>query len=218
MAYTPVTIHTVITILRKRMRIFLGVGAVVAVCICLVWYMRPVTYTVSVLLDIARVGMSAITHDYTYDEYYRLQADERFAETVAHWLRTPRVVDDILQTATVPLPQTFRGRERFFKAHRVSPQSINVLYSVSNPLIGMRIAGVMSEYLNGRAAALNYDKREQERWFVIRVSDPVIMRDTKPWWLVVSVGVICGIIVGTGVVFTSYLLRHTKRRQPRKKD
>lgn len=182
------------------------------------WLVRPVDYNVSVLVDIARMGdgagyvrggamaAGAQRNDaYEYDEYYRLQADEQFAETVTHWLKTPRVVSDVLATAAAPMPESLRGFEKYFLAHRVSPLSISVQFSAANPIMGTRVADAMSRQLNARAASLNYNTVENE-WFVVKVSEPVMARDQVPFALVAIVSAVAGVVLGLIGVIIAHMI------------
>ena len=207
-----VSLDTLLHIFRTHARTFWTVLILSLMLAVSVWALQPTAYAVHVLLDVARIGETADTPDYTYDAYYRLQADEQFGETVAHWLRTPRVVDDVLRTAAAPVPATLRARERFFRAHRVSPQSIVVTYTVTNPLVGTRIAQAMGKQLNARVAALNYTA-PRAPWFAVKVSDPVIARDTTPLWLALAAGGVGGTVGGGLFVLVLHAVRGARRTQ-----
>ncbi len=205
-----ISIKEVYEIFAKRSKLFWGSVIVVACGVITLWAIQPVSYKVSVLLDIARIKQSVVsTDEYAYDGYYRIQADEQFAETVAHWLRTPRVVDDVLQAAEVQTRGTLRARERFFASYRISPQSISVTYSVADPAVGVRIVKAMEEQLNTRTTALN---DTDVQWFTVRVSEPVIARNQKSLAVVSVVGLVIGFCIATFLVLIVHATMPSKGR------
>ncbi|MGK2848823.1 MAG: hypothetical protein ACSLEX_02025 [Minisyncoccota bacterium] len=184
-------------IFREQSVIFWGI-TIAIVAIALVWYInQPIRYQATLLLNIGRTGTQD-TQDYTYDSFYRLQADERFADTVVRWLSAPRIVEDIYQSTAVEVSSNTP-----FVAKRLSSQVIEVTYSNANVQPLKDIAMNMTTVLNQYAVTLNQGNQETN-WFVIIGSEPVITDARISLPLTFAVAVVCGLFFG----FWGTLFRH----------
>ncbi|MEI6650878.1 MAG: hypothetical protein WCL23_05630, partial [Candidatus Moraniibacteriota bacterium] len=88
------------TIFAHRRNVFFSVFGVFLVVSALVFRLQPSRFETSLTVNVARAGAQATT-DYTYDQFYRLQADERFADTVVRWIAAPSVRKEIATSAGV---------------------------------------------------------------------------------------------------------------------
>ena len=190
-----------------QIRTFLAVVLVSLLCV-FVWYVsQPPSYQATLLLNIGR-GSLQHTDQYTYDSFYRLQADERFADTVVRWLGTPRIVEDIYaraglnrQAAAIP------SLKNTFQAKRLSSQMIEVTYADPDAATLEQIAVAAVAVLNDYTQSLNQKDRGAE-WFVVVGSDPVIRDARVSLSFVLSIGLVFGIFIG----FWAALFRHYFRR------
>ena len=152
----------------------------------------------TLLLNISRSG-SQQTSDYAYDGFYRLQADERFADTVVRWIGSPRGTEDILRDAGI---ETVSLRTKdlagFFTVGRLSSQVIRVEYAMGDSESTEKIAGALTRTLNRYADELNRDARDPS-WFTIIGSEPVI-RDAR-----ISFEKVFGGSVAVGIFFGIFL-------------
>ena len=92
-------------IFKRHARVFwlVVLGCVV---VSVIWQQNQrAVYQATLLINIGR-GSVQNTEQYTYDNFYRLQADERFADTVVRWLGSPRIVEDIYADALIRLSHT----------------------------------------------------------------------------------------------------------------
>lgn len=192
-----------IAIFRRQAWLFWGI-IILSMVGALVWQRsQPVSYQVSLLLNVGRVGAEE-TPDYTFDDFYRLQADERFADTVVRWLGSPRVVEDIyadqhLDSGILSL----RDLQGTFRGSRLSSQMIDVSYSGNSEQTVRALSRSVIRVLNRYAESLNQEHREAN-WFVLIGSDPVI-RDGR---VGLSLAIGAGLLAGLFVVFWIVLLRH----------
>mgnify|MGYP003512059204 FL=1 len=164
---------------------------------------QGVSYQATLLLNIGRAGVSETT-DYTYDSFYRLQADERFADTVVRWLTTPRVVEDIYYESRLnPTGLDAKALGAVFSAGRLSSQMITVKYGGADPKVLEELARSAVTVLNRYTDTLNTEAREKS-WFVVIGSDPVIRERHISPELALGVGLVLGLFVGFWLV----LIRH----------
>ena len=175
-----------------------------SVLVAIIWQQsQPVEYQATLLLNIGRAGTEN-TQDYTYDSFYRLQADERFADTVVRWLGSPRVVEDIYSTASLDLQNTdVRTLKSVFGAKRLSSQMIEVTYTDASDKALKKVSEAAVATLNRYTDSLNRENRETN-WFVVIGNDPVIRDARVSLSLSLAVGLALGVFVG----FWTALLRH----------
>jgi hypothetical protein len=182
-------------ILRKKQRIF-WVTLGVIVCVALVWQVtQGDQYGATLLLNISRSG-SQQTSDYAYDGFYRLQADERFADTVVRWIGTPRGAEDILRDAGLETKSyTTNNLARFFDAGRLSSQVIRVEYVTTSASSAEQIATGVTKVLNRYTEELNQGGKDPS-WFTIEGSEPVIRDARVPFWKAFVVSAVVGVFLG----------------------
>lgn len=195
-----------IEILRKNVRpmlltvvLFLLAGGIFQVS-------RPVVLEASLTLNITRAG-SQQTVDYKYDNFYRLQADERFADTVVRWLGSPRIVTDIYNDAKINTAGlSSRKLSKVFKSQRLSSQMIQVSYVASNSQTAEKLAESITSVLKKQTEELNVSQKE-ESWFLVLGSYPVVKESKLDTTLVMGVSLLLGLFFGMWVVFIRYYLK-----------
>lgn len=199
-------------IIRKKQRIFwMTLGGIVF--IALLWQANQgERFGTTLLLNISRSG-SQQTSDYTYDGFYRLQADERFADTVVRWIGSPRGAEDILRDAGIET-ETFRTKDlaNFFAAGRLSSQVIRVEYTVPTQVSAEKISGSLVKTLDRYALELNRDALDPS-WFTVVGSEPVI-RDArvsfgKAFAASVAIGIFLGLFLS---LFAHYWEKQKEKR------
>ena len=160
-------------------------------------------FQATLLINIGRTAVSQAP-DYTYDSFYRLQADERFADTVVRWLATPRVVEDIYKEAHLdPTYLGLKGLSNVFSAGRLSSQMISVKYGSENRKIIEQLATATVTVLNRYTDTLNTEEKDKN-WFVVIGSEPVIRDSRVGLKQALAVGLVLGLFIGFWLV----LLRH----------
>lgn len=177
----------------RRLRVLLLTILLAPAAATVVWYaLMPRTYVASVLVDMVRIGRVTTSPDtYAYDDYYRLEADRQFAVTIEQWLRTPRVAEDIITAAGLPVPDSLRDRERFFAARRISSQSVTVEYGVRTPEAAARVAAALADHLDRRTGAADL-RQGTAQTAVPRVSEPVVAVRGPSLPVAVLVATVCG--------------------------
>lgn len=199
-------------IFRKQEKVF-WMTVFLCVLAAIVWQKsQRVTYQATLLLNIGRAGVQN-TEEYTYDGFYRSQADERFADTVVRWLGSPRVVEDIYGAANADMEKkSVRDLKSTFEAKRLSSQMIEVTYTDTD--IGMleKIADVMTATLNRYADSLNKENKEVN-WVVVIGSDPIIRDARVPFFLSVAVSLLLGVFIGFWAVVIRHYFQSTKNNK-----
>ncbi|MGB5018986.1 MAG: hypothetical protein WBO66_04610, partial [Candidatus Moraniibacteriota bacterium] len=179
-------------ILQKKRRVFLST-LFLFVVLALSWQVtQGARYGATLLLNISRSG-SQQTNDYTYDGFYRLQADERFADTVVRWIGSPRGAEDILHDASMETKSYgINNLARFFTVGRLSSQVIRVEYTSTTEESAKKISVAVTKILNQYAEELNKDAHDPS-WFTITGNEPVIRDARVSLWKELAVSVALGV-------------------------
>lgn len=201
-------LRDIIGVFQKKAYFFLAIVVIFVTAGWLWQTNQPEKFQATLLINIGRNGTSQAS-DYTYDSFYRLQADERFADTVVRWFSDPRVVEDIYREAHLnPEYLGIKDLKRVFSAGRLSSQMITVNYGSESKMIIEQLAVASVTVLNRYTGTLNTDGKDNS-WFVIIGSDPVI-RDGR---VTLQVALIAGLVLGVFVGFWTVLARHYFKRE-----
>jgi len=167
------------------------------------YFLIPVRYKVNMELNITRIGYQKNTTDYRYDEFYRLQADERFADTVVRWIESPLTQKNILQKS---------GFSEFKKlrAARLSSQMVEVTFLVDKKTNALPIAKAVSETLNEKTAKLNKYQHDPN-WFIILSGTPIVSE--YKWGILkfFAATVLLGLFIALWTVFLRHYFKQSNR-------
>lgn len=162
--------------------------------------LQPREIEATLLLNVGRGGAApaAESSEYTFDSFYRLQADERFGDTVVRWLESPRITEDIFRQARA------EAADRSFDAVRLSSQVISVRYRGSDPEALRDLAAAAVTVLNDYTEALNESR--EPHWFVVQGSDPVLTDARAPLWKVEAIALFVGAFAALFLALFRYYL------------
>jgi capsular polysaccharide biosynthesis protein len=195
-----------IQIIRRHINVFLAVIVVLVAAGVAIMIFKPVSYTTSLLINITR-DSSQPTADYKFDDFYRIQADEKFAETVVQWIANPGIESDILSGAGIGVNNlSLRQLSKSFHAEKLSSQSLVVTFSTPSSDQAQKISASIANVISKNNAALNQDQKENG-WFEIVAHDPVVIRDAFDPFLVVIISLILGIFIGFWIVLIIHYLK-----------
>jgi capsular polysaccharide biosynthesis protein len=159
-----------------------------------VWkWALPKNYAASLMLNVTRSGTQQ-TSEYAYDDFYRLQADERFADTVVRWLGDPSIINDIYSSAKVSLHPS-----ESLKGKRLSSQMISVTFVSPTIEDAKKTANSIIGTLNKQTEKLN-EQQKQQTWFLIQGSSPVITVAGWPWLKILAASLFAGIFLAFWIV------------------
>ena len=193
-------------IFREHGKLFIFAVAVVVAGGFLYFSLRPISYTSSLMLNITRSGTQE-TSEYRYDDFYRLQADEKFAETVVEWLKNPRTAVDVYEKAGIsPDKLSLRQLSKIFVAEKRSSQLVAVSFLAGNENTAKEISKSLVAVVSQNTQMLN-KKQNEDTWFEIAAQDPVIVRNEMKMMLVFLVSLAVGIFLAFWVVMLKHYLK-----------
>lgn len=172
---------------------------------------QPIRYQGTLLLNVGRTA-SEPSAEYSYDSFYRLQADERFADTLVRWLANPRIVSDILASAgTTADFYTEQALARQFHAKRLSSQVVEVRYGASNRDALDKYADAIITTTQKYTESLN---GTQQNWFRVVGSEPVIRDARIPAWPFLLISLAAALFIA----FWAVLIKHYFTPEPEKQS
>lgn len=192
-------------ILKENLRLFVFVIVFIIASSFVYFAVKPVSYSASLALNITRSGVQQ-TQDYRYDDFYRLQADEKFAETVVQWLQSPRTVADVYAKAGINSDKfSLRQLSKSFASEKLSSQIVSVSFSAKNENLTKKISDAISEVVSSNTELLNKNQNENT-WFEVVAQDPVIIKDGVSLVIIFFASLAMGIFVGFWLVLIKHYL------------
>ncbi len=172
-------------------KLFWGIILVSVVCGALYFLLQEQNYKTSLVLNVTRDVSNVQQNEYTYDDFYRLQADERFADTVVQWIKSPFIRAEI---------KNVQGK---MTAKRLSSQVIDVRFTTATRAHAETVAHDLIDVLNQESHKLN-DKQAQDHWFIIQGSTPTVTDGRYTLFFLTGLSGALGFFVA----FWAVLLRH----------
>jgi capsular polysaccharide biosynthesis protein len=186
----------IIKIFKSKRKIFFTTLSLFIFLGVIGFFLQPNDYLAELSLNVSRKGVQK-TEQYRYDDFYRLQADERFADTVVRWLDSPSILAEIDSDSS---GAKIIGK---IKALRLSSQMIQVSFKISEKESGEKIASSILKILNKQSEKLNKQQQE-ETWFMI-LGDDAIVHSAK---ISFAKAILGAFLVGIFLAFWMVLLTH----------
>ena len=183
-----------VKIVKRYKMLFFGVWIIFAGFVMVWFFSRPQSFEAVMSIDIARHSgqeSSQSSGEYDFDQYYRLEADESFAETLVQWLKDPGVVNFVFSDSKIQASgESLSSYSKFFKAERLASNYIQVKYATNSTAEAAAIFNSAKEIIAAKTDALNADSKDSN-WFKAIFSGPVVAQK-KLQLLPVLVGALVG--------------------------
>lgn len=192
-------------IIKRQYKLFLAVVSLVVLGVSGYFFFRPISFETSLFLNVTRSG-NQTSEGYKYDDFYRLQADEKFAETIVQWLKSPRIVLDIHSSAGKDMQNlSLKQLAKVFEADKLSSQIVAVKFSTPDEKTAEKIAQAICEILKKNTEKLNEDQKETT-WFEIKADSPVIVKSSYVPWIIFIFSLATGMFLGFWIVLGKHYL------------
>ena len=153
-----------------RRSLFAGIIGLALVIGLLSYRLQTQSYDGVVLLSVTREGVET-TPEYQYDQAYRLQADERMADTLARYLESEVGRRDTARQVPFAGVRETEFIESKVSALRLSSNLVQVSFVALTPTEAERIAEAFAETGERYVASLN-EQAKNRNWFTLVASDP----------------------------------------------
>jgi capsular polysaccharide biosynthesis protein len=195
-----------IQIIKKNVQIFLFVIFLVLVSGLTYFYTRPVSYDASLAINITRKGADQAT-DYKYDYYYRLGADEKFADTIVEWLKDPGTVKKIYKNSGTSLDGfSLKKLTRLLNPEKRSSELVLVYFSSSSQDVSKNISDSIKKEISKNINDLNFMQKDAN-WFEIVGQDPIIIKHSFDLRLIIPGLLFLGIFLAFWVVLLMHYFK-----------
>jgi hypothetical protein len=193
----------IIKIFKQKRKIFFACMAFFVLLSIIIFYFQPNYFSVDLTLNVSRKGIQK-TDQYRYDNFYRLQADERFADTVVRWLGSPSILNEIALDSA--------GAENIgsIKASRLSSQMIQVSFKVFKKQNGKDISASILKIISGQIEKLDQQQKD-ENWFLVVAEDPMIQSAKFSFLKIFSGALLLGIFSGFWLVLLAHYFEKNKK-------
>jgi capsular polysaccharide biosynthesis protein len=180
--------------------------AIIIVVVVYAWSVRTSeTYSASAILDISRAETQS-TSDYRYDQFYRLQADEKFAETIVEWLKSPGIARDIFVKAGVNSDQkTMRQLSKSFRAEKLSSNIVAIQYSTLTSEEAGKISSALESVISEKTKSLNSAAKDPN-WFQINLNNLAVLKNIQDLRINLTIAALAGIFIGIFFAFGKYYI------------
>ncbi|KKR21402.1 MAG: hypothetical protein UT50_C0008G0002 [Candidatus Moranbacteria bacterium GW2011_GWA2_39_41] len=190
-------------IFKDNFKLFVSIVAIVILATFAYFTLKPISFSASLALNITRSGFQQ-TADYRYDDFYRLQADEKFAETVVEWLKNARTAADVLDEAGMNSNVlSLRQLSKTFVAEKLSSQIVSVSFSAKDENSAKKISTAVLEVIGRNTESLNKNQ-DENTWFAVVAQNPVIVQDR----IIPSILLLASLAMGMFLGFWIVMLKH----------
>lgn len=179
---------------------------IIVVIAAYAWSMKASqAYSASLLLNISRTEAQS-TADYRFDQFYRMQADEKFAETIVEWMKSPGVAGDIFAKAGIGTgDKTMRQLAKSFRAEKLSSNLVGVSFGTLTEEEAKKIANAVSDVVAGKTNSLN-DSHDPS-WFKTDMTNLIILKNTQDLRVSLAIATALGLFLGTLLTFGKHYIR-----------
>jgi capsular polysaccharide biosynthesis protein len=171
------------------------------------WSMKQSgNYNTSLILNISREETQS-TADYRYDQFYRIQADEKFAETIQQWLKSPGIVSEIFEKSGIEQQEdkSLRQLSKSFGAEKLSPEVVEVRYSAASSDDAKKIGDAIGRAISDKTKSLNVEAKDPS-WFSVSPSNLIILKNTQDLRINLSIAAAIGLFFGILFAFIKHYL------------
>jgi capsular polysaccharide biosynthesis protein len=166
-----------------------------------IWSIKQAeSYSASLLLNVSRLDTQN-TADYRYDQFYRIQADDKFSDTLSQWLTAPGIASEIIAKANFPGgDKTLRQLSRSFRGEKISPETVEVRFSATNPDEAKKIGDAIGVVIDEKTKNLNLNSQDAT-WFKVFPSNYIALKNIQNLPLNLGLASIVGLFFGVISIF-----------------
>jgi len=168
--------------------------------------LMPQKYRATFSIDITRDSQEEVVADYEYDQFYRLEADDRFGRTIVQWLSDEAIISE-MYSVSKKIDEKYKDYnfDTKFRAEKLANSYLKVDFSVSDKKeIGPIFLGA-TKVLKEKTNEFNSGFNKQNR-FKLVFNGPTISEAKIPF-IPLLIGLIGGgfFLASFGVMLKRYL-------------
>ncbi len=198
-----------LNLIRKYFTIFLILFLILFFGGLFFYKQQSQIYLGSVAVNISREGQVE-TGDYQYDQFYRLEADEKFGKNIVNWLGDPGMIN----LNKVEFEKLRRGSWidiYKIKAIQSSANYIKIEFKSKTSRSAFAFGNILKKTLNKKTQQLNVGQ-DKNNWFKLIIDDPQVSKNQVNIYLVLVVTICLGVLAGIfGVLIRHYFSKNENR-------
>ena len=198
-----------LALIRKYRITFFMIILVVFFLGLVIYNQQRKIYLGSIAVNISRED-KMIINGYQYDQFYRLEADEKFGKNVVNWIGDPGLME--------------LNRKDFMKVHKGNWSDISKTKAVqlsanyikvsfkSKTLSSATVFGkVIKNNLNRKTQQLKSDQRDKN-WFKLVIDDVQVGKNNVNIYLISLISICLGVLSGIFGVLLRYYFEKTLKK------
>ncbi len=207
-------LKALIEIFTKSKKLFWSILIISLIIGCIYYVSQPKQYSVSTTLNVVRLISKDSSNQKKYENdfssFYRLQADEKIADSVVAWLKSPSIVSDILKDSGIKeIKYNNKNLASIYKANKMSSQIVDIRFMVTNKEQGKKQTEAIKNKINNLLKTMN-PENSTDSWFEVSIEKPVVYFYEKSLTFVLSLSLAIGFFVSFIVIITKHYLKEDK--------
>ncbi len=210
-------LKALIEIFVKYKRMFWSIVILFLIGGCVFYIVQPRRYNVSTTITVIRSNLSEKNNEKEknfendYSSFYRAQADDRIADSIVAWLKSPSIVLGILKSSEQKNLSDIKIKNlsSVYKVNKVSSQVIDLRFKVLNPEDGKKQVIEINKRINELLKKMNPESSTNS-WFKVSLQKPVIRFYEKTPLFVFLMSVVLGFFVSFCVTIIVNYLKEEK--------
>jgi uncharacterized protein involved in exopolysaccharide biosynthesis len=159
-------------------------------------------YLGSMAVNISRENYSVEKDQQQYDQFYRLQADEKFGDNIVNWVKDPGFINII--------EKEFAKKDDWSKvvggvrATKLSSSYVKIDFKTKDHQSAFLLGKILENKLKTKNQALNSD--QESGWFKLVIDEAYIAKNQFNIYRVFFISFILGVLIGFfGILMRYYL-------------
>jgi len=185
--------YQLLALFDDRRQLFGGVLLAAVVMAAGTYFIQPSRYTNELWLTVTRTQVAS-SPDYTYDHFYRFQADERLAESLTVFLQGEVGKRMIAEKAKLDDGMYQQFLKTKLGITKQGTNEIKVVYQTKTLDQGAQLGEAMLTSANAYLFALNEDANQKE-WFTVVGAKPAAWDARWSFGRLLLVGFVSGLVV-----------------------
>jgi len=198
-------------LISKKKKKFLGWWLSLIVIGLLIVAFLPEKKIATLSVDIGRDQQKQQMEEYQFDQFYRLEADDRFANTIVEWCKDPNVQRVITEDVKSEMSeQDITLAIKSLRAEKKSANLVQITYAVSDETNATPFAKSIYDIFVEKINSLN-SGADQEGWFKIIGSGPTVSEKSIPFISLFLIFASGGLLISLFIVLSGHYFKEEEK-------
>lgn len=200
-------------VLKTRGRLFWSLWLGLTFFGLIIFFVIPTKNEAVLSLDVTREHGDSSVEEYQYDQFYRLEADDKFTEAVVQWLDDPNFQRRISEKLKGSLSdEQIESAIESFSSEKKASNFLQVRFDVESPKEATIVAIATKGALEEKVASLAGDQ-EDSKWFRLVVSGPTVELVKVSFALFAAILIVLGLSISIFIVFATHYFQEDEDKK-----